>query len=247
MGRTYQALLRAEKEQNKSLLVPQRGPSEAHLPALPQDGDTRRIPEWFRELKLRLQTQTAQKPCQLIMFTGSHRECGCTSTAAGFGGTLANYYGHRVLLLDLNFRFPGLTRLYEDDFHELDDIFRSESGFLPQNDGKNGNLYVVSCNNTQTADVSKLLDSQKYTIFMEEMKLHFDFILVDTPPVITYSESRLIASKMDGVVLVLQSGKSRLGQAERAIREIESVGGKLLGVVLNRRKFHIPKWLYKRL
>ena len=49
------------------------------------------------------------------------------------------------------------------------------------------------------------------------------------------------------MVLVLEAGKTRKQVAVRAKQELEEAGGKLLGVVLNRRKFYIPEWIYKRL
>ena len=52
---------------------------------------------------------------------------------------------------------------------------------------------------------------------------------------------------MDGVVIVIEAGKTREQVAVRAKKELEEAGGKVLGVVLNKRKFYIPEWIYKRL
>jgi Mrp family chromosome partitioning ATPase len=251
MGKTYQALLRAGKEQKRDLLVPQRVPENALLPALSPVEGIREVPEWFRDLKTRLQTQGSKKDCKSIMFTGINNKCGCTSTVAGFGGTLANSYGHRVLLLDFNFRSPGLQQFFRPDSHDINDIFNKMGGLSFPANGFQGNLCVVTCNGNGNSkemdDALSLIASPKFSDLMDEMKFIFDFILVDTTPITMCPESRQIASKVDGVVLVLEPGKSRIQIAERAKMEIESAGGQLLGVILNRRKFYIPKWLYRML
>ena len=77
------------------------------------------------------------------------------------------------------------------------------------------------------------------------MRQTFDFIVLDGPPVFRASETRLIASKVDATILVIRSGITRKQIAYRAIQELETAGGKVLGTVLNRRKYYIPDWLYK--
>lgn len=249
MGRTYQALMRAEKEQGKDLLLPQQVQDNPMLPTFPREDGFRKGPEWFSELKTRMQAQCANKEWKSFMFTGINRECGCTSTLAGFGGTLANSFGHRVLLLDFNFRFPKLRDFFRVGSHEVDEIFQKMGGILTSTEIAQDNLCVVACdsNSKDGDDALGLIDSPQFSHFMNEMKARFDFVLIDTPPITMCSESRRLASIVDGVVLVVESGKSRIQVAKRAKQEIESAGGRLLGVVYNRRKFHIPKWLYRRL
>jgi len=72
-------------------------------------------------------------------------------------------------------------------------------------------------------------------------------LILDAPPVPIFSEFRVLCRKVDGVVLVILSEKTRKQVAQKAKREIEEAGGHILGVVLNKRKYYIPKWLYKRL
>jgi Mrp family chromosome partitioning ATPase len=57
----------------------------------------------------------------------------------------------------------------------------------------------------------------------------------------------VICGKVDGVVMVIESGKTRKQVALRAKKDIVEAGGKVLGVVLNKRRYHIPKWIYRRL
>lgn len=79
------------------------------------------------------------------------------------------------------------------------------------------------------------------------MRTEFDYVVLDGPPLPSFSESKVICNKVDGVVIVIESGKTRKQVALRAKKYIEQAGGTVLGVVLNKRKYHIPKWIYRRL
>ena len=79
------------------------------------------------------------------------------------------------------------------------------------------------------------------------MREKFDYIILDSPPITRYAESRVIATKVDGVILVLESGKTRSQVAIKAKQELEETGANVIGAILNRRKHYIPEWIYKRL
>lgn len=74
-----------------------------------------------------------------------------------------------------------------------------------------------------------------------------DLIVLDTPPVLSSSLSQALAPTADGVVLVVESERTRAAIAQAAKRALEAGGANILGVVLNRRRHHVPKPLYDRL
>ena len=78
-------------------------------------------------------------------------------------------------------------------------------------------------------------------------KKKFDYIIIDAAPIGSCPESQAICAKADGVLMVIESGKTRRQVAQRTKKELEDAGGKLLGLVLNRRRYYIPDWIYRRL
>lgn len=72
-----------------------------------------------------------------------------------------------------------------------------------------------------------------------------DCVLIDCEPMSVSAELARIASITDGVVLVLEAGFTRKKQVDRAVATIRAAGGTCLGVVLNKRKYPIPGWLYR--
>ena len=82
---------------------------------------------------------------------------------------------------------------------------------------------------------------------VDALRVSFDNILIDCGPVGVTADAPVLASNVDGVVIVVESGRSRRDQILNAKRTIEQAGGKFLGFVLNKRRYPVPEWLYRRL
>jgi len=75
----------------------------------------------------------------------------------------------------------------------------------------------------------------------------FNIVIIDCPPVMTGASYVSASGLADSCLLVVESGRTRIPVVKRAMEEIEAAGGKLQGVVLNRRKHYIPSWIYRHL
>lgn len=82
---------------------------------------------------------------------------------------------------------------------------------------------------------------------MELLRRHFDCVLVDFPSSKMTSGIAALAEMTDGFVIVVAGGETRREEIERSRRLIETVGGKILGLVLNKRRYPVPNWLYKKM
>lgn len=82
---------------------------------------------------------------------------------------------------------------------------------------------------------------------VEALKVNFENILIDCRSLKTSTDAAVLAASVDGVVIVVDAGESRNDEILNAQRTIEAAGGKFLGFVLNKRRYPVPEWLYKRL
>jgi len=82
---------------------------------------------------------------------------------------------------------------------------------------------------------------------VDALRVSFDNILIDCGSLSESADAAIVASNVDGVVIVVEAGRSRREQIINAQRTIEQAGGKFLGFVLNKRRYHVPDWLYRRL
>ena len=94
------------------------------------------------------------------------------------------------------------------------------------------NLYLLTAG-TRISTPSELLSSQTFQRMLATLLTVFDTVILDTPPILNVTDAAVLAGYVDGVVVVVASGKSRLPLAARTLERIEAVGGNLLGVVVN--------------
>ena len=82
---------------------------------------------------------------------------------------------------------------------------------------------------------------------VDALRVAFDNILIDCRSLRVSSEAAVLSSSVDGVAVVVEAGQTRRDEILNAQRTIENAGGKFLGFVLNKRRYPVPEWLYKRL
>jgi Mrp family chromosome partitioning ATPase len=80
-------------------------------------------------------------------------------------------------------------------------------------------------------------------VLVGRLQSQFDFIIIDGPPVNSYADASVLATKVDGVILVVEADRTPVGEAEAAKRQLDRVGARILGLVLNRRRSYIPAFL----
>ncbi len=248
MGKTHEALERAEKEYQESLLGAFPISQKRIMRVLPRRAANHATLAWYEDLKTNLLTRRQDKPVKTLLFTSTSEGEGASTTAINFAASLVEDTELKVLLVDANLRTPCLHEVFGvDHSHGLSDLLL-KVGDMTTRMKKIGatNLYVMPCGGKHSNPVT-LFESSAFDRFLQEAHEWFDFVILDAPPATSFSEARVICGKVDGVVLVLGSGTTRRQVALKAKREIEEAGGKVLGVVLNRRKFHIPAWIYERL
>ena len=82
---------------------------------------------------------------------------------------------------------------------------------------------------------------------VDALRVSFDNILIDCGSLHESADAAVLASSVDGVVIVVEAGRSRRDQIVNAQRTVAQAGGNFLGFVLNKRRYPVPEWLYKRL
>jgi Mrp family chromosome partitioning ATPase len=82
---------------------------------------------------------------------------------------------------------------------------------------------------------------------VDALRVSFDNILIDCRSLRASSEAAVLGSSVDGVAVVVAAGQTRRDEILNAQRTIEQAGGKFLGFVLNKRRYPVPEWLYRRL
>jgi capsular exopolysaccharide synthesis family protein len=156
---------------------------------------------------------------------------GKTLTATNLAVTLSERSGRRVLLVDADLRAPSIhTRFRLPNPTGLSNGLSSQSGPFPVVD-VSSRLAVLTAGPAE-ADPMEVLISNRMRALLVEAASHFDWVLLDTPPVALLSDAHLLAWLTDGVVLVIEAGKTPSKVVRRAIAELGAE--RVIGTVLNR-------------
>lgn len=261
MGKTHEALERATKEHHENLSETifesrktlrteesKQISNKAMVVTESKKIPLKVSPNRFQEVKTRLITRFPEKLIKTILITGTAPGSGASTTAANFAITLSRDCKLNVLLVDANLRSPSLHEVFNIKYNQgLFQLLnkKEEKKSLFKKVG-HGNLYVIPCGENSSGPMN-LFESKRFSETLKRMRDEFDYVIFDAPPVNGYFDSIMIGTKVDGVILVAESGKARKQVAIKAKQELEEAGAKILGVILNRRKHYIPEWIYKRL
>jgi capsular exopolysaccharide synthesis family protein len=250
MGRTHEALIKAERELEKKQGRVTQEPDRRVVPMVPT---TRLVHngnpiEAYRGLKSNLLTHWNNGSKKTLMFVGSSPGDGVTTTGLNFAIVLAQDTKKKVLFIDTNVRTPSLHQIcnIESSPGVTDlstDLEKAKAGIKKFGPWE---LFVLPCGGNKS-DPIPLFESTLFVEFMDSMRAQFDYIIIDTPPASRFLESRVFCSHVDGVVLVIHYSKTRRQAAMSIKKDLEEAGANILGVVVNKMRFYIPEWLYKRL
>ena len=183
-----------------------------------------------------------------ILFTSSTAGEGTTTVATGFARFLSLQGMSRILVCEMNARHPSFSDVFSinGDLGITDYFLRDTtiSSIVQASDFHDLDILQVGGHDPSTIQLHL---SNAFPRFLKEAKEQYDTILIDAPPVISSPESPAMASFVDGVVMVVRAGKTKREIVQRALDAIGQFEGKMLGIVLNRKKYYIPEFLYKRI
>jgi capsular exopolysaccharide synthesis family protein len=185
---------------------------------------------------------------KVIQFIGSREGEGTSTVVREFARVSAMKFGKSVLLLDADQHHPRQHLFFhiaaECGWQEVvRDNGPIEKAFHQYGETR----LFISPSSQNFASHPQIYNSLLLDVFWKKLKQRFDLILVDSPPVTTSTDGLAISSKVDGVILVVEAEKTRWPVAENVRDRIKRSGGNILGIVLNKRRFYIPDFIYKRL
>jgi capsular exopolysaccharide synthesis family protein len=175
----------------------------------------------------------AGRPPKTILVTSGQAGEGKTTTVVNTAISLAQL-GASVLIIDCDLRRPSAHKLFGLD-HKLglSTYLSREAEIDPLIQKLQiANLSLLACGPIPP-NPAELISSAKMRHLIREMSERFDHVLIDSPPLINVTDPVILSSMVDGVILVVQGGKSTRAIAARARQELATVGAKIFGVVLN--------------
>jgi len=207
------------------------------------------ITEQYKILRTNILSLNKGKPPQCLVVTSSLHSEGKTVTSLNLAVSLAQAVNKpKVLLIDADLRRgrvarylgvnkkEGLTEILQDTADVENCLFSLDYE----------NLSFITAGEVPE-NPAELLASNAMKKFLTQLKSQYDFIIIDSPPIIAVTDSGIIGAQADGVLMVIQAGRTQRGIIKRAEELLHQSHSKVIGHVLTNIEYHLPEYIYRYL
>ena len=191
--------------------------------------------EAYGVLRTNVQFSTLNRPGRVVLVTSAGVSEGKSTTAVNYALAVAEA-GRTVALVDADLRQPALHRAFGLSngtglsFALLNGA-SIDGGVLRPTSSET--LFLMN-SGPLPPNPAELLDSDRFDTVLERLKERFDVVVLDSPPVLIAADARILASKADATILVVESDRTRTGTVRRALRALATAKANVLGIVLNK-------------
>lgn len=192
--------------------------------------------EAYRALRTNIKFACVDNVVKHILFTSAAPQEGKSTIVANLAVSMSQA-GKSVLIIDADLRnplqhkifnllnFTGLTNTLAEDVSALTYIMKTAQEGLD-----------ILTSGPIPPNPSELLESQRMKQILLEINQAYEFVLIDSPPIIAVTDASVLAQSVDGVILVLAAMEVEREYALQAKEQLEKVGAKILGIVFNKAK-----------
>lgn len=207
------------------------------------------ITEQYKVLRTNVLLMNKHKPPKVLVMTSSLHSEGKTITALNLAIAVAqSTQKPRVLLIDADLRRGKVAKyLGVDQKVGLSEVLSGKAELIDA-------LFKIDIDNlTFMADgqvpenPAELLSSEKMKHLIADVRMQFDHIIIDSPPIISVTDAGILGSQSDGVIMVIQSGRTQRGIVKRATELLHQSHAQVMGHVLTNIEYHLPEYIYRYL
>lgn len=199
------------------------------------DNPTSIISEQIRTIRTNIQFSMIDQKLQTLLITSATPKSGKTTIATNIAAAFAAE-NKRVLLVATDMRKPRLHKLFRvDNNRGISNLITNPTLKVADVAIKTyiENLSVITCGPIPP-NPSELLNSNRMTNLIEEMKEQYDLVIFDSPPILAVTDAQILSAKVDGTVFVIPAGDVKADEVYQASERLKNVNAKVLGTILNK-------------
>ena len=187
--------------------------------------------EAYRTLRTNLSFYSLDQPIHTLVVTSPAAGEGKSTAIANLAVTMAQS-GRRTILVDCDLRRPSLHELFSLPMAPgLTNLALEEVMEPPLQATSIDNLWLLSSGPTPP-NPADLLGGRRMEELLAKLAAQADIVLLDAPPVVAAADAAILGAKADGVLLIIQAGRTRRDQSERARELLEQAKARIVGVAL---------------
>lgn len=192
--------------------------------------------EAYRRIRANLQFARPDATVQVIAVTSAEKGDGKTTTSVNLALAMASA-GKETLLVDADLRRPRLHDILQVPSEPgLSQLLFSEEPFDPAPFRTHVDDFSVIPSGGDVLNPAELLGSERMAHFLSQMRERYAFVIIDTPPVLLFSDALALSSRCDGTIVVTASGKTDRRALTHATDLLDGLNAHRLGCILNRYK-----------
>lgn len=190
--------------------------------------------EEFRRVCSALTYASVSDPLRRILVTSTSEAEGKTTFIANFALALSESR-NRVLVIDADFRKPRLSEILGvDGSVGLTSVLLGETTFEQASIHRSGTSLDILPAGSIPPNPSEILTSGAMRTFIDQVSDFYDYVIIDSPPILSVADAGLTSPLVDGAILVVDAGKTRRNQLIQAVTSFETAGGRIIGAVVNK-------------
>lgn len=204
------------------------------------------ISEQYRSLRTNILLNNLSKSLKTIAVCSSLQGEGKTVTSVNLAITMARDLDRTILLVDCDLR-GGLVHqlLALNPAVGLSDVLANGAEFESAFCRTRINNLTVLPRGGIPHNPSELLSSKKMRRLLEELRAKFDYIILDSPPILPLTDACVLGSQADGVIFIVRAHKTPRRVVKQAQNMLERVHAKIIGFVLTQTEDRLPKYTYR--
>jgi len=248
MGKTYEVLEKRGRETETDLASKLK--AESKIPPMPRISLRGDIPPGFHEANLQLKKKilSAAPDVKSIVFSSAKHGEGTSTISSYFALSLSEEGDSRILAIDANLRTPVFHKVFGvQNGKGLAELLTNEMDINSAIQATSHRNLLVMPAGRCTQNPAHKFENKRLKSIIEKLKTEFGFVILDSAPILPYSDAQVLAPKADGVVLIVKAEDTRWEVAQKAKEGLEKSDAHILGAILNQRQYHIPEFIYKRL
>lgn len=192
------------------------------------------ISEKFRGIRSNIMFSNADKEISNVLITSEKPSSGKSTISANIAVTYAQA-GYKTLIIDGDMRKPTQHYIFDlPNNNGLSSLIINKATYgeaIKESEVDNLGILTAGPN---PPNPSELISSNKFKEIYNELLVHYDFIVIDTPPINTVTDARIYTQTIGNCALVIDAEKNNRNEVKKAKDLITKSGGKLLGAILNK-------------
>ncbi|MDR3595769.1 CpsD/CapB family tyrosine-protein kinase [Clostridium sp.] len=189
--------------------------------------------ESYRTLRTNIQYSSVDNEIKSIVVTSANPQEGKSTVSGNLGLSFAQN-GKKVIIIDCDLRKPSIHKKFKiSNLCGLSEVMIGKETVENAIQEYKSNVHILTSGKIPP-NPSEMISSTTMNNLLEELKEIYDIIIIDSPPIEAFTDGQILSTKVDGTLLVIKTGESKIESVKEAKNLLNRVGANIIGLVMNK-------------